>query len=191
MYTDVVCNVKGRFDMAGKTANPTFTYSMDSAITVGVKPLRTESYLGEGDVTHTTWAYDIQVGGRTVFKGNNLHTYGDSYTAAALDVLVLFMQDDVIREYDPEIKGGRGNWMFNVVPRYRKAWMEASSLFTLPGVMVANGDGTFTPLLSYDVPEVTITPETADFSESATMDYLDPEDETPPTVAHSSVIFSA
>lgn len=174
--------------MAGKIAHPTITYSMDSAITVGVKPLRTESYLGEGDLTHTTWAYDIQVGGRTVFKGNNLHTFDTAYTGAALEVLVLFMQEDVIREYDPEVKGGRGNWMFNVVPRYRKMWMEAASLFSIPGVMVADGDGNFKPLLDPDVPEVSVSQETADLAE-VRMDILDPEDETPPTYA-STGLFS-
>src|SRR6478735_145823 len=165
---------KGEFEVA-KTAEPTITYSMDSAITVGVKPLRTESWLGEGkDSAHTTWAYDIQVGGRSVFKGNNLHTYGKNYMSAALDCLILFMREDVIRDYDPEVKGGRGNWMFNVVPRYRKAWMEASSLLALPGVMVANGDGTFKPLLDPDVPEVTLSSEIPDVP----MDIVDPENET-------------
>lgn len=163
--------------MAGKTANPTFTYSMDSAITVSVKLLRSESYLGEGNTTHYVWSYDIQVGGRTVFKGNDLHTYHGIYPNAALDCLALFMQEDIIREYDPEIKGGRGNWMFNVLPRYRSMWMEASTLFDLPGVMVANGDGTFTPLLNPDVPEVTLSSEIPD----APMDIVDPENETPVT----------
>lgn len=177
--------------MAGKVSNPTITYSMDSAITVGVKPLRSESFLGEFDVTHTTWAYDVQVGGRTVFKGNNLHTYNKSYTAAALDVLVLFMGEDVIRHYDPEVKGGRGNWLFNVVPRYSKLWRYATTLFELPGVMVANGDGTFKPLLDPDVPEVT-----SDNSEGITqlaearMDTVEPEDETPHLGAPITSIFS-
>lgn len=188
----------------GKVAAEKIQYSVTETITVSVSMTRELIPFMESEPMYF-WSWSILVEGRERFKGADLITRHNKPHVAALDVLFGLCPSDgkVPDWFKGEANASQANWFKITGPRMAPIVGRISTIGQYPGahIITDNGlipftkDGIAMNTMVAPIEDESVLGERSAGTQQlidAQMDYVDPEDETPPTYGNNAVsnIFS-